>query len=76
MSSTTDRHPTTASALLYITKGEIHRGVRSVQIVLAARNIAISHEISERIVSCTDLDQIERWVQRAATIDTIDQLFH
>jgi hypothetical protein len=28
-----------------------------------------------RITGCTDLDQLDAWVRRAATVDSIDDLF-
>jgi hypothetical protein len=76
MSSRTDVNPPTKVTARLISEGEIARGVRSVQIVLSIRGITISDEERERIIACTDPDQIERWLQRAASIDTVDQLFN
>jgi hypothetical protein len=43
--------------------------------VLAARSLSISDEARAQITSCTDLEQLETWIRRAATVDSIDQLF-
>jgi hypothetical protein len=40
-----------------------------------ARGIRLPDEVRERILSCTDLDQIELWIQRAATATAADELF-
>lgn len=43
--------------------------------LLAARGIAVSDDAKARITSCTDLDQLQAWISRAITIDTVDELF-
>jgi hypothetical protein len=43
--------------------------------VLDARGFAVSPEQRERIVGCTDLDMLKRWIRRAATIASVDALF-
>jgi hypothetical protein len=48
---------------------------RAVVAFLEARGLAISNEQRERITSCTDLEQLDRWIRRAATIATTDELF-
>jgi hypothetical protein len=62
-------------ALDHIAIGKAEGEARSVLLFLAARNITVSDQVRERITSCADLDQLDRWVQRAATIDTSEQLF-
>ena len=42
---------------------------------LAARGVDVPHSARERIMRCTDLDQLETWVRRAATVSTVDELF-
>ena len=43
-------------------------------IVLETRGITVPEEIRERVMSCTDTDQLERWVHRAAVMDTAESL--
>ena len=43
--------------------------------VLTARGIPVAEEARERITGCTDIDQLDIWIRRAATIETIDALF-
>lgn len=38
--------------------------------VLSAREIAVTDEIRARIVACTDLATLDRWLRRAATLKT------
>jgi hypothetical protein len=42
---------------------------------LDARGIDVPDAARERIMQCTDLDQLEIWVRRAATVSTVDELF-
>jgi hypothetical protein len=35
--------------------------------VLDARGIAVSHAVRDQILACTDLDQLDIWLRRAAT---------
>ncbi|NKZ02887.1 hypothetical protein [Actinomadura latina] len=55
-------------------KGEARGEAKSVLLVLKARGIAVPNEVRERVESCTDTDQLERWVQRAAVIDKAEDL--
>ncbi|PSJ27649.1 hypothetical protein B7P34_16495 [Streptosporangium nondiastaticum] len=43
--------------------------------VLAHREILVPEAARERITSCTDLDVLERWMDRALTASTIEELF-
>jgi hypothetical protein len=42
---------------------------------LKARNVEVPDFLRERISTCTDLEQLETWIGRAATAATIDELF-
>lgn len=42
--------------------------------VLRHRQIAVSEELRERIRGCHDLDGLERWMERAFTVTTADEL--
>jgi hypothetical protein len=59
----------------HIAEGRVEGEAKSILLVLAARDIPVSDHIRDRVTTCTDLDQLEHWVQRAATINTADELF-
>jgi hypothetical protein len=42
---------------------------------LDARGIPVSSEQRDRILGCTDLELLGKWVRRAATVATADELF-
>lgn len=42
---------------------------------LEARELTVTDEQRERILSCTDRDQLDRWVRKAATVASADELF-
>ena len=56
-------------------EGRAEGEAKAVLAFLAARGIEVPEEPRERIISCTDLDQLEMWIRRAATITAIDELF-
>jgi hypothetical protein len=43
--------------------------------VLEARGLVVSDAARERILGCTDLEQLARWIRRAATVSAIEALF-
>lgn len=43
--------------------------------LLAARGIEVPDDARTRITECTDLDQLDGWVRRAATATSITDLF-
>jgi hypothetical protein len=43
--------------------------------VLNARGIAVPDDARARIAECFDLEQLDTWIRRAATAETIDDLF-
>ncbi|WP_345556142.1 hypothetical protein [Streptomonospora halophila] len=43
--------------------------------VLESRGIPVPEEARERISSCTDLDRLDAWLDRAALVDSVDELF-
>jgi hypothetical protein len=51
-------------------KGE----AKSVLLVLEARGVFVPDEIRERVTGCTDFDQLECWVRRAAVIEDAREL--
>jgi hypothetical protein len=45
-------------------------------LVLTARGLETSEEQQESIATCTDLDQLQTWLKRAATAETTAEIFH
>jgi hypothetical protein len=58
-----------------IEKGRAASMAAAVIDVLGARGLALSNSQRERIVGCTDLAMLTRWIRLAATISTTDALF-
>jgi hypothetical protein len=56
-------------------KGEARGEVRMILAVLAARGVAVPEEARARIDECADLEQLEAWGRRAATAETIEEIF-
>ncbi len=56
-------------------KGEARGEARAVLRALAARGIEVPDDARDRITACTDLDQLDIWVSRAATAKAIEDLF-
>jgi hypothetical protein len=59
----------------YFDQGEAEGEAKAVLAVLGARGIEVTDEVRERISRCTDLGQLDTWIRRAATANTIDDLF-
>jgi hypothetical protein len=55
--------------------GRAEGEARAVLTVLEARGLEISPEIRDRISDCTDLEVLERWVRRAVTVASAEELF-
>jgi hypothetical protein len=47
---------------------------RSIITVLTARGIEVSDEARAKIAACTDLEQLDQWIQRAAVAERIEDL--
>ncbi|MEU9051647.1 hypothetical protein AB0D37_14700 [Streptomyces sp. NPDC048384] len=43
--------------------------------VLEGRGIAVSHEVRERIATCTDLPLVDAWLDRVGTVERVEDLF-
>jgi hypothetical protein len=56
-------------------KGEARGEARAVLAFLSARGIEVPDDARERITECTDPDQLEVWVRRAAIATTVKELF-
>lgn len=42
---------------------------------LRARGIALTNDEENRILACSDLELLDRWIRKAATVSTADELF-
>jgi hypothetical protein len=58
-----------------LTEGRAEGEVRALLAILKARGIPVSEEARTRITGCTDLDQLDILIRRAATAATIQDLF-
>ena len=59
----------------YYGQGQTDTRANDVLLVLDARGIEVPEDVRERITSCTELDQLETWIRRAATVGTAQDLF-
>jgi hypothetical protein len=57
------------------TEGRVTSKAAAVVAFLDARGLTLSDEQRARIASCTDVAILDRWIRRAATIATADELF-
>ncbi|MEU2035568.1 hypothetical protein [Nocardia amamiensis] len=55
----------------YYSRGEAAALLR----VLRTRGFTVSEATASRIAECTDLDQINTWIDRAVTADSLDEVF-
>ncbi|MUL40619.1 hypothetical protein FZ103_05395 [Streptomonospora sp. PA3] len=58
-----------------LAKGLAEGKAESVLRILAKRGVAVSARARERIASCSDLDQLDAWLDRALVADSADDLF-
>lgn len=56
-------------------EGRAEGEARSVLRVLAARGVPVTEEHQARILACTDVAVLERWITRAVSITNADELF-
>lgn len=59
----------------YFSQGEAKGETKALLMLLAARGIEVPDDARTRITECTDLDQLDGWVRRAATATSITDLF-
>jgi hypothetical protein len=55
-------------------EGEAKGEARSIIAVLAARGIEVPDGVRAKITSCTDLEQLDQWIQRAAVAERVEDL--
>jgi hypothetical protein len=56
-------------------EGRAEGEATAVLAVLAGRGIEVPDDVQARITGCTDLEQLETWIRRAATADSVQDLF-
>jgi hypothetical protein len=56
-------------------RGEAKGEAKALLMVLDSRGIELSAEQRDRIASCTDLDELDHWLNRAAAVASADELF-
>jgi hypothetical protein len=56
-------------------RGEVRGEAKAVLAVLEARKIEVTPDARAQILGCSDLAQLDAWVRRAATADSVDELF-
>jgi hypothetical protein len=56
------------------TEGEARGKAAAVQVFLAARGIPVSEELRVRIAACVDVAVLDRWIARAATASTAEEV--
>ena len=54
--------------------GEAKGEARAVLTVLAARKLPVSEDLRVKILACTDLEVLERWIERAATASSTEDV--
>jgi hypothetical protein len=58
-----------------LAEGEAKGEAKAILLVLAARDLEVSDDARTRITACTDLAQLETWLTRAVTAQSILDLF-
>ncbi|MGH1555737.1 hypothetical protein ACRAWF_39600 [Streptomyces sp. L7] len=43
--------------------------------VLEVRGLVVSDDVRERVSTCTDLDRLNDWLDRAGTVERAEELF-
>jgi hypothetical protein len=58
----------------YVAQGEAKGEAKALLRVLAARKLSITDEQQQRILACTDLGVLDRWLERAVTAPSTDDV--
>lgn len=56
-------------------EGRVRGEAAALLMILQGRGIPVTSKICERVMSCTDADEIEGWLLRAAHANTADEVF-
>ncbi|MFG1851753.1 hypothetical protein ACGFJT_07930 [Actinomadura geliboluensis] len=55
-------------------EGRAEGEAKALLVVLEGRGIAVPNEVRKRVLGCTDSDQLERWLKRAAVVERAEDL--
>jgi hypothetical protein len=55
--------------------GKAEGGAKAILIVLGSRGIPVTEEQRSEFLSCTDLQQLETWLEHVGTVSSADELF-
>jgi hypothetical protein len=58
-----------------IEEGRVEEAANVLLTILAARGMSVLDQVRARISACTDPDQLEGWIIRAATATTLEEVF-
>ena len=56
-------------------KGRAEGKAEAVLTVLRARGITVTAKVERRVQGCADMTQLDEWLARAATVESLDELF-
>ncbi|MFB6848159.1 hypothetical protein ACFCXS_25380 [Streptomyces sp. NPDC056373] len=56
-------------------KGEARGEAKAILRFLEARGVSVPQEARDRIAGCTDLDLLNRWLDRTPHVESVDELF-
>ncbi|WP_141579940.1 hypothetical protein [Actinomadura sp. WMMA1423] len=62
-------------AMTHRAEGRAEGEVKALLLLLEARGLDVPEDVRARVEGCTDPEQIERWIQRAVSADTAEDLF-
>ncbi|MFX0576140.1 hypothetical protein [Nocardia nepalensis] len=57
------------------TEGKAEGEAAALLRILAKRGFEVSEALKAHINACTDLDQLDRWIDRSLTANRIDEIF-
>jgi predicted transposase YdaD len=55
-------------------EGEVAGQAKALLAVLESRGMRISKKARARILACTDIEQIDAWLRKAASVASVDEL--
>ena len=58
-----------------IAEGEARGKAQTLLKLLHVKGLAVPAELTARVESCQDLDQLDRWIERVLTATTLDEVF-
>ncbi|MFF9409122.1 hypothetical protein ACF1B0_26910 [Streptomyces anandii] len=56
-------------------EGKAEGEVKGILLVLEVRGVHVPETVRERITTCTDLDRLDTWLERARTVTRAQDLF-